>query len=222
MWGVADPAELSWVDPPPDKAYDAARTLLLDLDAMDTTGRLTEAGKQMADLPTHPRLAHMLLEANAIGHGALAADLAALLEERDILTRPSAPASTDIRLRLELMAKGRNGNHTQRSWHHHQIKQGGLKRVRRTADMWRKHLQLFSDAVSEPGVAGLILALAYPDRIAQYTGTTGRFRLRGRTTGFVGRQRPSRRNAISCCCKPRRPDRWCTHLPGSTYYDYGD
>lgn len=178
VWGVAGPAELSWVDPPPDKAYDAAHTLLLDLEAMDATGRLTEAGKQMADLPTHPRLAHMLLEANAIGHGALAADLAALLEERDILTRPSAPASADLRLRLELMANSQSGNHTRRSWHHHQVKQGGFKRVRRTAGMWRKYLRLPSDAASEPGVAGQVLALAYPDRIAQYTGTTGRFRLR--------------------------------------------
>lgn len=177
-WGVADPIELSWLDQPPQRAYDAARALLFDLGAIDAEGRLTDTGGQMANLPTHPRLAHMLLEANAMGHGALAADLTALLEERDILTRSSVPASADLRLRLELMAKGRKGNHPGHSWHHHQIKQGGFKRVQQTAGMWRKHLHLPKSSSTDPGAAGLVLALAYPDRIAQNTGVSGRFRLR--------------------------------------------
>ncbi len=59
-WGVSDPAQLAWIEPPPKAAFAQARDLLRNLDAVDETGAITEMGKAMARLPLHPRLAHMV------------------------------------------------------------------------------------------------------------------------------------------------------------------
>jgi len=80
-WGVSDAASLAWLDPPPDAALAQARELLTELDALDAAGRITRAGKDMARLPLHPRLAHMLLRARELRQGTLACDLAALLSD---------------------------------------------------------------------------------------------------------------------------------------------
>lgn len=204
VWGVRDPDELDWLAKPPQNAYDAARTLLADLDAMDTTGRLTDVGQKMASLPTHPRLSHMLIQAASMGHGALAADLAALSEERDVLMRPSAPAATDIRMRLELLNAVRSGKWSGQSWQHHQVKQGALKQVLQAAAMWRKHLHLRKDALTDPIQAGAVLALAYPDRIAQNTDAVGRYRLRDGGSATLDANDPLADAAFLVC----------THLDG--------
>ena len=60
--------------------------LLVELDALDESGAITEAGRAMVRLPLHPRLSHMLHAAQRMGAGALACDIAALLSERDIFT----------------------------------------------------------------------------------------------------------------------------------------
>src|SRR5690606_3817313 len=99
-WG-AEPASLSFLDPPPAGALAAARALLRDLDALAAEGRITPIGRRMARRGTHPRLARMLVAAEGPGEGALAADLAALLEERDPIRDRAAPA--DIHLRLDLL-----------------------------------------------------------------------------------------------------------------------
>src|SRR6185312_7628869 len=83
-WGTP-PADLAFQDPPPAGALAAARSLLTELGALDPDGRITGSGRHMAVLGAHPRLAAMLLTAETPAHGALAADLAALLEERDPL-----------------------------------------------------------------------------------------------------------------------------------------
>ena len=98
-WGV-QPAELVWLDPPPAAAYAQAMELLARLGAVDAQGVLTRHGQAMAELPTHPRIAHLLLRGQELGLGALASDLAALLGERDILRG----AGADLHSRLALLA----------------------------------------------------------------------------------------------------------------------
>jgi ATP-dependent helicase HrpB len=87
VWGVKDPAELSWLDAPPAAGWESAKRLLLDLGGLDLQGAVTPLGRSMARLPLHPRLARLLLRAAEIGCLPLGADLAALLSERDILRR---------------------------------------------------------------------------------------------------------------------------------------
>ncbi|HEV2080534.1 MAG TPA: ATP-dependent helicase HrpB, partial [Allosphingosinicella sp.] len=82
IWGVSDPRELKWIDPPPAAAIDEARKRLLSLGAIGEDGRPTPHGKAMAALPLPPRLAHMLIEASARGCGGMAAEVAVLLSER--------------------------------------------------------------------------------------------------------------------------------------------
>ena len=118
-WGAA-PGDLPFLDPPPQGALAAATALLTELGALDATGRITDAGSRMAALGAHPRLAAMMLAARTPGEAALAADLAALLEERDPLRRPDAPA--DIGLRLAALADGDPA-----------ADRGALSRIRRVA-----------------------------------------------------------------------------------------
>ncbi|HUH12445.1 MAG TPA: ATP-dependent helicase HrpB, partial [Longimicrobiales bacterium] len=109
-WGVVDPAELRWLDPPPEAAFAQARELLRELDALDDAGAPTAHGRRMAALGLHPRLAHMLVRGRELGLGALACELAALLEERDVVRADDGPADADLRLRIEaLRAHERRG-----------------------------------------------------------------------------------------------------------------
>ncbi|HLL30325.1 MAG TPA: ATP-dependent helicase HrpB, partial [Allosphingosinicella sp.] len=84
LWGVSDPRELRWLDPPPAAAVDEARRRLLSLGALGDDGRPTAHGKAIAALPLPPRLAHMLVEAQARGWGRTAAEVAVLLSERGL------------------------------------------------------------------------------------------------------------------------------------------
>jgi len=84
VWGVRDPASLSWLDPPPAAALAAARELLRCLGALDRDNKATETGRKMAELPVHPRIARMLLRGRDAGTVESAAVLGALLAERDI------------------------------------------------------------------------------------------------------------------------------------------
>ena len=87
VWGVTDPSALAWLDPPPQGAWESARRLLMDLDALNQNGTATPMGRAMARFPLHPRLGRLLLRAADSGHLRLGADLAALLSERDIMRR---------------------------------------------------------------------------------------------------------------------------------------
>ncbi|MGB6488756.1 MAG: ATP-dependent helicase HrpB, partial [Steroidobacteraceae bacterium] len=102
-WGVRDAAALRWLDPPPAAMLASARDLLERLGALDTGGRITSHGREMTRLGVHPRLAHMLLRARRTGSLALAADLAALLSERDLLRGTAAARDADIRGRIEAL-----------------------------------------------------------------------------------------------------------------------
>ena len=163
-WG-ADPASLSFLDAPPAGAMAAARTLLRDLDALDRDGRITETGRRMARLGTHPRLARMMLAARDDGEAALAADLAALLEERDPIRGRDAPS--DIHLRLDLLHGA----------DHADADRGTVQRIRRAAAMHRRRLRLHGSTHPE-GDTGALLAAGFPDRIAAKRGMMdGAFRL---------------------------------------------
>ncbi|MBN9507073.1 MAG: ATP-dependent helicase HrpB [Altererythrobacter sp.] len=84
QWGVADPASLAWLDPPPAAALSAARERLTKLDALDGTGRITERGRRIAALPMEPWQAAMLLFGAEHGAAPEAARLALLLQERGL------------------------------------------------------------------------------------------------------------------------------------------
>ncbi|MBB6099027.1 ATP-dependent helicase HrpB [Deinobacterium chartae] len=156
QWGVRDAAELAWPDPPPARALEAARDLLLRLEAIDADGRITGRGARMLELPTHPRLAHLLLEGQAMGLAALACDVAALLEERDPLERE---AGADLTRRVEAL----------RAWRRAGARgEGVLARIERLSRQWRAQLRVGpEDAAPRPQDVGALIALAYPERVAR-------------------------------------------------------
>ncbi|UUD63129.1 ATP-dependent helicase HrpB [Pseudomonas seleniipraecipitans] len=157
-WGV-EVEELVWLDPPPAAAYAQARDLLQRLGALDARGVLTAHGHAMAELPAHPRIAHLLLRGQALGLGELACNLAALLGERDILRG----AGADLHSRLALLSgESRAARGAQ----------GGVQRARQLARQFQGYLRRVpaSEAVSDPEHSrwlGALLAFAYPDRIAR-------------------------------------------------------
>lgn len=161
VWGVKDAKTLSWLTPPGDAAFTSARDLLTRIGALDSDGTVTAEGRQMAALGVHPRLAHMLLRGKAMGLGGLAADVAAVLGERDIL-RGSRDA--DLRHRIEVL---RAGSRT-------------AQPVKQVAAHWRRQLGVPTAAESDIGgeAVGRLVALAYPDRVAQRRdGSRGQFLL---------------------------------------------
>ena len=156
-WGVT-PAELAWLDAPPTAAFAQARELLQRLGALDQSGALTSHGQAMAELPAHPRIAHLLLRGQALGLTALACDLAALLGERDILRG----AGADLHSRLSLLSGEQRAERGA---------QAGVQRMRQLSRQLRNLLPkdrspACSDA-EHPRWLGCLLAFAYPDRIAR-------------------------------------------------------
>lgn len=149
-WGVADPAALRWLDPPPAAAWAEATALLQGLGATDADGRLTAHGRALARFGLEPRLAHMALKGAQAGAGALAAQLAALLTEPGLGGRD--PDLTD---RLERFARepGRRA-----------------EAARRLAQRWAREaaaLSPASPAARLPASPGALLALAFPERVAR-------------------------------------------------------
>ncbi len=161
-WGVSDACALAWLDPPPAAAFEQARALLTELGALDGAGLITDAGRAMVRLPLHPRLAHMLFAAERIHLGALACDVAALLAERDIYTG-EARRSADFAQRLEALQAFRDGG--RRAALAHGADANGCTRAAQAAQQFRRLLSTASGEMGNADAAGLLLALAYPDRI---------------------------------------------------------
>jgi ATP-dependent helicase HrpB len=172
QWGTPDPSELRWLDPPPEDTYNQARALLRRLDAIDEEGQITDHGRKMAGLGLHPRLAHMLLRGKRLGLGNIACELAALLSERDIFSGQGEPPDADLRLRLEALRDVREGRQP-RELRSYRVKHGAARRVLRVARHWKRRLNL-SERHEALDACGLLLAFAYPDRIAQRAGNAGR------------------------------------------------
>jgi ATP-dependent helicase HrpB len=178
--GVADPGDLQWLDPPPAAGLAAARTLLVQLGALDAGGRITAHGRRMSRLSLHPRLAHMVIQGRELGAGDLACDLAALLAERDLLARGGGEPNADIALRLELLW-GRTDLAD--------VDRESLRRARAEARMCRDRLSTRRRQTEAPISPGALLALAYPDRIARRrAGPGGRFVLRSGTGAVLDAQ----------------------------------
>ena len=190
-WGTDDPAELDWLDAPPASAFQQARDLLHRLGALDDGGTITDHGREMADIGLHPRLAHMMLNAQTIGHGALACDLAALLSERDVFKGDGGPPDADLRLRLQTLRNLRRGDRAAPEYAHgFYVDRGAARHVLRVADHWRRKLNLPTDAVAAGAVdaCGLLVAFAYPDRLAQRRpNQSGRFKLRNGRAAALSR-----------------------------------
>ena len=142
LWGAADPAELAWLTPPPAGNFQSARRLLHSLGALDQKGRITAHGREMAILPLHPRLGHMVLTARKHGMAATAAHLAAVLAEPGRIMRSSQDLRDAVRPRAM--------SDTLRA---------GMEQIARLAST--------KPGKTNPEDAGLLAALAYPDRIAR-------------------------------------------------------
>jgi ATP-dependent helicase HrpB len=176
QWGAHDPAELSWLTPPPAGAVTQAKDLLVQLGAFSADGRPTDHAGRMAELPLHPRLAHMMLGAVPLGLADLACEVAALLSERDILHHgPREQQNADLRVRLDVL----RGQYDSIGL---EVNRAAVDRVRRTARLWRRRLiSEQSRGVENNGYdcsssIGLLVALAYPDRIARRQ-SEGHYRL---------------------------------------------
>lgn len=158
-WNIRNIDDLTWITAPPPGAVNQALALLQDLGAIEGS-TITERGREMLRLPTHPRIAHMLLEARQDQHEelALATDIAALLEERDPMEKGTG---ADLSLRVEMLRRWRNGG-----------KVSGdkilLERIERLASSWR---QLFNISVdnrpASDSEAGRWVMAAYPERIGK-------------------------------------------------------
>jgi ATP-dependent helicase HrpB len=155
-WGVSDPAALAFLEPPPAPAWREAVELLVSLEALDSHGRITAEGEALRKLPLHPRLAHMLHRAASDGRAGLAAEIAVLLAERGL-------GGTDVDLR-------------------DRVRRFRAERGRRADDARRLVTRFVASVGGKAGdpdieVVGAVLAVAYPERLAQARGGPGRFRL---------------------------------------------
>ncbi len=153
QWGITDVQQMTWLTPPPKGHLLQARDLLHQLEALEN-GRITLHGKAMAKLPCHPRIAHMLILAQEEDQVALAADIAALLEERDPLGRE---AGIDINDRIDALRVHRREQRDGRKF----------SRIAKVAEQYRR---LFDEPeeneVHDPYETGVLITHAYPERIA--------------------------------------------------------
>jgi ATP-dependent helicase HrpB len=156
QWGARDANALPWMDAPPAATLAQARELLRRLEAIDASFAITATGRAMLATGLHPRLAHMLVRARGTPSASLAARLAALLSERDLLRAARDP---DMRTRLEALRGAARG-----------MDPGALSRVRELA---RRLGAAGAADPAEDGDAGAVLAWAYPDRVAQLRAGSG-------------------------------------------------
>lgn len=186
-WGITDPASLRWLDPPPAATFAQARDLLRSLEAISADGRVTAHGRALARMATHPRLAHMIIRGGELGLQSTALEIAAVLGERDLLRTQGQDRNVDLRLRVEALRgeRGLPGNI--------HVDAGAKQRALRGIDLLARQLEpsnsdsKASAADARPARAqpaarsdadvGRLLALAYPDRIAQSRGAGGRYLL---------------------------------------------
>jgi len=153
QWGARSLDQVAWIDAPPEAHWRQAQALLQWLNLLDDDGAITNHGKAARELGLHPRLAHMVLKGRALGLGRLAAELAALLEERDLLG-PGAGADLHERIRV---LRGENQPRGLDPARLKAIRQA-VRRLDREPD--DQELPTETDV-------GRVLAQAYPDRIAR-------------------------------------------------------
>jgi ATP-dependent helicase HrpB len=183
-WGIRNPAELLWLDLPPEAAFNQASNLLRQLGALNRDGTVTAHGRRMAEAGLHPRLAHMILTAIPLGLGGLACELAAVLSERDLLRGENSACDADIRLRIEMLRKTDKNARLLG----YAVDFAVCRRVLTEIQHWQQQFGIREGGEETLDACGLSLAFAYPDRIAQQRGT-GRFLLsNGRGAAFTKTQ----------------------------------
>lgn len=167
-WG-ADVTDLRLLDPPADDALASARGTLERLGVVDGDGRVTPHGREVAALPAHPRLGHLVVRGRELGLATTAARLAALLGERDVLAvdrdRPDADLVTRVRaVAGDAIPPGARP------------RRGTLARVRRRTDRLRAGRDDPLPGLADLDVAvGVLAATGFPDRVAARRGARGRF-----------------------------------------------
>ncbi len=174
QWGIMDVNQLTWLSAPPKAAVAQASETLHQLSALEN-GRITEHGKRIHRLPCHPRIAHMLIEAEDNEMLELATDIAALLEERDPLPRESG---IDINLRIETLRRFREENRLTKVF----------SRIEKVAESYRRMFDIEADnSAVDPYETGFILSHAYPERIAfARPGNNAQFQLSNGKYAMVG------------------------------------
>ncbi|WP_188053024.1 ATP-dependent helicase HrpB [Sphingosinithalassobacter sp. CS137] len=157
LWGVADPRDLAWLDPPPDAAIAEARARLRTLEALGEDGRPTAHGRAIAGLPLPPRLGHMLVRASELGLARIAAEVAVLLGERGL---GGTDADLDLRLRRWRGDRGRRA-----------------EAARKLAARWTALVAGSGSRAGTitfgPDAVAVAIALAFPDRIARRRDSSG-------------------------------------------------
>jgi ATP-dependent helicase HrpB len=161
QWGVADPASLSFLDPPPGPAWKEARGLLAELNALDADGRMTAEGKSLRALALPPRLARMIVDAHRAGAGEAASEIAAVLTERGL-----GGDSVDLDHRLDQFRRDRSQRATS---------------ARDLARRWASQVAASEKVVGQDDLStGVMLAFAFPDRVARNRGNGGFLLANGR------------------------------------------
>ncbi len=155
-WGERDASRLTWLTPPPAAHMSQAQDLLQMLGALDENNSLTPHGRDLSALPCHPRIAQMMLSASGNEQKALAADIAALLEEKDPLAKTEQ--SSDINIRIDALRRFRmRGKHDNSPW----------GRISKIAEQYRNIAHTEEDNTPfDSTTTGALLAAAYPERIA--------------------------------------------------------
>ncbi|MDQ8756735.1 ATP-dependent helicase HrpB [Sphingosinicella sp. LHD-64] len=167
IWGVSDPRQLRWLDPPGAAAIDEARSRLTSLGALDENGRPTALGQAIADLPLPPRLSHMLIEAAARGWGETAAQAAVLLSERGL---GGTDADLDLRIRRWRGERGKRAEAARglaRNWLNFVRSSRAQSRGAGTDSEKRPSTSLGTSEV------GGCIALAFPDRLSKRRDSSG-------------------------------------------------
>jgi ATP-dependent helicase HrpB len=170
-WGAVDAASLSWLDPPPAAPLAQARDLLRQLEAIDSAARVTPHGRMLANLGTHPRLAHMLVKAREFGAPRLACDLAAILSERDILRASAGARDVDLRLRVAVLRGDVRDLPPGIT-----VDSRAMTQAARSSGHWQRDFARGRPDSADPHEwTGILLAWAYPDRIGRARGDGGRY-----------------------------------------------
>jgi ATP-dependent helicase HrpB len=183
QWGVSDPATLAFLDSPPAPALKEAKSLLTELGALDGDGRITAEGKSLRSLALPPRLSRMIVDSHRLGAGEEAADIAAVLTERGL-----GGDSVDLDHRLDQFRRDRS----QRASSARALAQRWASQVAATEGAPSSPSPLAGEGRGEGATTvvrvsgtpapdpspqgggelttGVILAFAFPDRVARNRG----------------------------------------------------
>jgi len=157
LWGNEDINEFSWLDTPPPSAIGHAQKLLKQLGALESNGTITQHGKAMSRFGLHPRLSHMMLKAKELKLEYEASLLCTTLTEKDFMNNRSSDIKERIILLHELNTNQKIHQHFNRGQANYVLKNAKKLVGSASADVKSIKTEML----------GILLAFAYPDRIAQ-------------------------------------------------------